>query len=245
MKVTDRAPVCDDHTIFDVDVHIAVRNLYTVDHLADIDMCDTGVGVCIGVLANLVRERLRKLAHKDVPDESICDLHWINSRIHWQKPVRLNLIGIGIKDGVGVLWTETQRLAQLCGAVVLCSMTEGIARKPCDEGRDEETTHLDERLKIFPCNGNGVRLELVVVIIWGVSIRSPRPWLFRSCAESIKSVAMWSCLVVDSRHDTNSSQFLEIMITTPGSSSASVCISRKLYLMSPVYLEILIETNWV
>lgn len=136
---TNRGPVRENHAVLDVDVHVTVGDLETVDDLADVDMGNTSVGVSVRVLADSIRHGLCELWSEDVLDEAVCDVKGVGGGMHGEEAISLDVIGTCMEDGVGMFRAKAEGLAS--GGWVV-SVAQSIASKASDkEGRDEDPAH--------------------------------------------------------------------------------------------------------
>lgn len=133
---THRVAVRQNQSILDVDVHVAIGHLETINDLADVDMGYSSVGVCIRVLPNLVRARLGKLVGKDVLHEQPGDLEGVGVNRHASERIGDDLIRSGTVYSVLEHWTETKGLALAHGTIAR-TMSESVPGEPRDEGRGE------------------------------------------------------------------------------------------------------------
>ena len=133
-KETYAVAVGKNDAVLDINVHVAVGNVHSVDKLADIDMGNTGARVGIGILPDVELSVGTEL----VAYEMTRKVH--GGSITGGKKVgfELNLVRAGLEHLVGMFWTETESLSTL----------NGIHASGKDAGDDErgnkEAAHNEE-----------------------------------------------------------------------------------------------------
>ena len=89
---TYRIAVRNHHAILDIDVHVAISDLESVDKLADVYVCDARVLVGVRVVPDLVGHTLRLAGQKNVVDEDLGDVYGVHLGVHGGEAVGANLV---------------------------------------------------------------------------------------------------------------------------------------------------------
>lgn len=118
---TYRVAVGDDDTVLDVNVHVSVCDLNTVDDLANVDVGDARGRIGIGVLPDGERVGRRVLLSKMFSNKLAGDIKWV---VRTNEATR-DSDGLDMELGMGVNRTEVKRLARRDARV-----SDGAAGKP-------------------------------------------------------------------------------------------------------------------
>jgi hypothetical protein len=106
-----RIPIRKHHAIFDINVHITIGDLDSINDLPNINMRDARIRIRIRVFPDDECVIGRQTTTQVVLHETPSDLHRVRLRTEGKEPIGLYLIRTGAEDGVWVGRPEAERLA--------------------------------------------------------------------------------------------------------------------------------------